>query len=68
MVPLPSAPVLDRYVAAARAEQGVSFVGRLGTYRYLDMDAAIGEALAAAGAIIAATAAGTPIPSLFVDP
>lgn len=61
-------PVLDRYVAAARAEQGVSFVGRLGTYRYLDMDAAIGEALAAAGAIIAATAAGTPIPSLFVDP
>lgn len=28
---------LAAYVAAAKAEQGVSFIGRLGCYRYLDM-------------------------------
>ena len=38
--------LLARYVAMARAEQGVSFVGRLGTYRYLDMHVTIAEALA----------------------
>jgi UDP-galactopyranose mutase len=38
--------MLDRYRAKAKALDGVSFVGRLATFRYLDMDAAIGEALA----------------------
>jgi UDP-galactopyranose mutase len=33
-----------QYVALAQQESGVSFVGRLGTYRYIDMDVAIGEA------------------------
>lgn len=36
---------LADYVALANAEQGISFVGRLGTYRYLDMDVTIREAL-----------------------
>lgn len=61
-------PTLTAYVDAAAAESGVSFVGRLGTYRYLDMDVTIGEALAAADRILAAVAAGEPIPPLFVDP
>jgi len=59
--------LLRDYVDAARAEQGVTFVGRLGTYRYLDMDVTIGEALAAADGILAALDTGRPVPSLFVD-
>ena len=34
------------------ARTGVTFVGRLGTYRYLDMDVTIGEALVAADGIL----------------
>lgn len=37
--------LLDKYVECAAREQGVTFVGRLGTYRYLDMDVTIREAL-----------------------
>lgn len=37
--------LLRDYVARAEAETGVTFVGRLGTYRYLDMDVTIREAL-----------------------
>lgn len=37
--------LLGQYEALAAAEKGVSFVGRLGTYRYLDMDVTIREAL-----------------------
>ena len=59
--------VLRRYLDAARAERGVTFVGRLGTYRYLDMDVTIAEALAAADGILDAVAHDGPIPSLFVD-
>ena len=36
------------YTELARNETGTTFVGRLGTYRYLDMDVTIAEALAAA--------------------
>lgn len=39
---------LAAYEALAAAEAGVTFLGRLGTYRYLDMDVTIGEALAVA--------------------
>ena len=35
----------DTREVALRVQDGVSFVGRLGTYRYLDMDQAIGAAL-----------------------
>src|SRR5690606_37027121 len=61
-------PLLTKYLDAARAERGVSFVGRLGTYRYLDMDVTIGEALRAADRIAETVAAGDAIPALFVDP
>lgn len=37
--------LLADYVALAEKEVGVTFVGRLGTYRYLDMDVTIREAL-----------------------
>lgn len=44
--------LLADYVALAEKVQGVSFVGRLGTYRYLDMDVTIREALDAAAAFM----------------
>lgn len=37
--------ILARYEALAEKESGVTFLGRLGTYRYLDMDLTIAEAL-----------------------
>ena len=37
--------LLVKYVRLAEAETGVSFIGRLGTYRYLDMHVVIGESL-----------------------
>lgn len=60
--------LLDRYLADAQRARNVSFVGRLGTYRYLDMDVTIGEALDAADDIHAALEDGSPVPSLFIDP
>lgn len=36
---------LAQYEAVAKTLKSTTFVGRLGTYRYLDMDVAIGEAL-----------------------
>lgn len=37
--------LLARYMELAEAEKGLSFIGRLGTYRYLDMHVVIGESL-----------------------
>jgi UDP-galactopyranose mutase len=58
-------PVVARYLETAERCAGVSFVGRLATYRYIDMDVAIGEALAAGSSIAAALKAGAVPPSLF---
>lgn len=60
--------LLSQYLTMAEAEVGVTFVGRLGTYRYLDMDVTIGEALRAGDAIVAALAAGEPPQPFYVDP
>ncbi len=60
--------MLKKYVALAKAAEGVSFVGRLGSYRYLDMDVAIGEALAAASEMLARIKDGATIPAFFVNP
>lgn len=38
-------PKLKRYLDLARDTSGTTFLGRLGTYRYLDMDVAISEAM-----------------------
>ncbi|MBZ7673464.1 UDP-galactopyranose mutase [Klebsiella grimontii] len=37
--------LLDKYLSLAESEKNMTFVGRLGTYRYLDMDVTIAEAL-----------------------
>jgi UDP-galactopyranose mutase len=60
--------LLARYVELAHAERGVTFLGRLGTYRYLDMDSAVGEALDAADRAISLLSAGAELPPFFVDP
>jgi UDP-galactopyranose mutase len=60
--------MLKKYVARAQATEGVSFVGRLGSYRYLDMDVTIAEALSAADALIGLLATGGTIPAFFIQP
>jgi UDP-galactopyranose mutase len=37
--------MLEKYVSLADQEPGITFIGRLGTYRYLDMHVVIGESL-----------------------
>lgn len=61
--------MLEKYIDLARKTPSVSFLGRLGTYRYLDMDVTISEALAACDRLdqILATN-GAVIPPFFVDP
>jgi UDP-galactopyranose mutase len=59
---------LSRYLEQARAATGITFVGRLGTYRYLDMDVTIKEALEAADAMLKALAEGRPLLPMYVDP
>jgi len=49
--PIPNAAnqaLYKRYEALADAETGVTFLGRLGTYRYMNMDQVVAQALAAA--------------------
>jgi UDP-galactopyranose mutase len=58
---------LMQYRQLAEQQQHVSFLGRLATYRYLDMHQVIGEALDFAAATVAAIQAGTPIP-VFPNP
>jgi len=60
--------LLLQYVNLARATRGISFVGRLGTYRYIDMDVTIAEALVAARVVLDCVRDGTPIPTFFLDP
>ncbi len=60
--------LLADYVQMARDTQGVTFVGRLGTYRYLDMDVTIREALDTAQTFLAQSAEGQPMPAFVADP
>jgi UDP-galactopyranose mutase len=60
--------LLDRYLDLAEKERHVTFVGRLGTYRYLDMDRTIDEALTTAEGILDAIEHDRPIPPFFVNP
>lgn len=48
--------LLAEYETLAAREEGVSFLGRLGTYRYLDMDVTIREALDFARGFLSARA------------
>jgi len=60
--------LLGRYVDQARATPGVTFVGRLGTYRYLDMDVTIREALDTGRAYLEHSRTGTAMPAFMVSP
>lgn len=59
---------LRQYVDLARSETGVTFVGRLGTYRYLDMDVTIGEAIHTANEFKRIRAEGSAVPAFFHSP
>lgn len=56
------------YVQMAKQEKSVTFVGRLGTYRYLDMHVTIAEALDAAEAYLKTRHNGQTLASFLVDP
>ena len=60
--------MLADYVAKAEATTGVTFVGRLGTYRYLDMDVTIREALDAARTFLVHVREGTTMPAFVTSP
>lgn len=60
--------MLSRYVRTAMNTENVSFLGRLGTYRYLDMDVTIGEALRACQIMDEHLALGKPFPVFFTSP
>lgn len=60
--------MLAEYVERARGEENISFIGRLGTYRYLDMDVTIGEALNTADEFLTLFRKGERIPTFFVSP
>lgn len=59
---------LARYVELARAERNVTFVGRLGTYRYLDMDITIAEALNVAESFLRDKQRNDETSAFLVDP
>lgn len=59
--------LLAAYVARAKTESGVTFVGRLGTYRYLDMDVTIREAIDTATLYLSQTANGGTMPAFATD-
>jgi UDP-galactopyranose mutase len=60
-------PLLADYIALARAEQGITFVGRLGTYRYMDMDVTLAEALAVSHRFLHAEKNGEVLPAWCVE-
>ncbi len=56
-IPRPENQALfKRYEALADAEEGVTFVGRLATYRYYNMDQVVGQALATYRRMVAKSA------------
>lgn len=59
---------LAGYVALAEKEPDVTFVGRLGTYRYLDMDVTIREALDSARLFLACRQENRPMPAFLHAP
>lgn len=58
---------LESYVNLASRQSKVTFVGRLGTYRYLDMDVTIREAMNVADESLKLIEDGKEIPSFFVN-
>jgi len=59
---------LAKYMELAQQTEKVTFVGRLGTYRYLDMDQTIHEASLAADKFIACHRLGEAMPAFVISP
>jgi UDP-galactopyranose mutase len=59
---------LSRYIDLASLESNITFVGRLGTYRYLDMHVTIEEALKAAEYFLKVSKEGGEMPAFCIDP
>ena len=59
---------LSNYIKLANSEVNITFVGRLGTYRYLDMHITIEEALNVAEHFLKAVSQRTTIPAFCIDP
>jgi UDP-galactopyranose mutase len=59
--------MLKNYIHLACQEPNVSFVGRLGTYRYLDMDVTVAEALEAADVFLTLKKNRKRVPAFFVS-
>ena len=60
--------LLSRYVAQARQVENITFLGRLGTYRYLDMDVTIREAMDTAACFLKCLSDKKTIPCFTLDP
>ena len=60
--------LLRKYVDMAKREKAISFIGRLGTYRYLDMDVTVAEAMAAAESFLDHVRLGQEPPTFFIEP
>jgi len=60
--------LLADYVQRAEEARNVTFVGRLGTYRYLDMDVTIREAMDTAQEFLEARAKGAAMPAFAQPP
>ena len=59
--------LLSQYVNKAKLEENVTFLGRLGTYRYLDMDVTIREAMDTADTFLHCAAEGSEMPSFVKE-
>lgn len=60
--------MLSKYLDKANQLSDISFVGRLGTYRYLDMDVTIREALDASRTFMQCKDKARKVPVFFVEP
>jgi UDP-galactopyranose mutase len=60
--------LLRDYVRAAEGLGNLTFAGRLGTYRYLDMDVTVAEALACGATLVAGLAGRGPLPRFAAPP
>ncbi|HFO6585211.1 TPA: UDP-galactopyranose mutase, partial [Escherichia coli] len=59
--------LLRKYVDLANQTNNVSFIGRLGTYRYLDMDVTIREALNAVKLFMKIKKENEKVPAFFTE-
>jgi UDP-galactopyranose mutase len=61
-------PQLKRYVELTGGEKRMTFVARLGTYRYPDMHVTIAVVLDVAERFLGCTPCGEPMPAFVLDP